>query len=128
MPTPWGPRWRGPVGVPRSAGLTILLSIVTCGVWTWMWSYWNHEELARYRGEGIGGSVALVIAIFASVGIMFTIPMEIEKLYQEEGLEPPVTMVWGLWCLLPVIGNFIWYFKVQEALNDFWVARGAVPA
>jgi hypothetical protein len=26
---------------------------------------------------------------------------------------------------LPIVGNFIWYFKVQEAINDFWIRRGA---
>ena len=126
--TPWGPRWRGPVGKARPAGVTILLSIITCGIWTYAWSYQNHDELQRYRGEGLGGPVALILAIFVNVAIMFTVPMEIEKMYQEEGLPSPVTTTIGLWFLLPIIGNFVWYFKVQEALNDFWVARGAVPA
>jgi hypothetical protein len=59
---------------------------------------------------------------------MFTVPMEIEQMYQEEDLPSPVSTMDGLWFLLPIIGNFIWYSKVQRALNDFWVARGAVPA
>lgn len=116
------------MGQARPAGTTVLLSIVTCGVWTYVWSFQNHDELQRYRGEGLGGPVALVLAILVNVAIMFTIPMEIEKMYQEEGLPSPVTTTFGLWFLLPIIGNFIWYFKVQEALNDFWVARGAAPA
>jgi hypothetical protein len=31
----------------------------------------------------------------------------------------------GLWFLLPIVGFFIWYIKVQEAINDFWMRRGA---
>ena len=27
--------------------------------------------------------------------------------------------------LLPLIGNIIWYVKVQEALNEFWLSKGA---
>jgi hypothetical protein len=128
-PAAWsGARPRGPIGEARSAGITILLTIVTCGIWSILWSYWTHEEMKRYRGDGLGGVVALVIAIFITPVIMFTVPMEIELMYREEGMEPPVTTIWGLWFLLPIIGNFIWYLKVQEALNDFWVARGAAPA
>jgi len=128
-PGAWqGPRPRGPIGEARSVGMTILLTIVTCGIWSILWSYWNHEELKRYRGDGIGGVVALIVAIIFSPIIMFTIPMEIELMYREEGMEPPVTTIWGLWFLLPLIGNIIWYLKCQEALNDFWVAHGAQPA
>ncbi|CAN5443988.1 hypothetical protein BH10ACT1_BH10ACT1_15530 [soil metagenome] len=126
--TPWGPRWRGPVGAPKSAGTTVLLSIITCGIWTYVWSYQTHEDLKRYRGDGLGGGIALVIAFVLHVGIMFSVPMEVEQMYQEEGLASPVKTLDGLWFLLPIIGNFIWYFKVQAALNDFWVARGAAPA
>lgn len=128
MNTPWGPRWRGPVGRPRSIGLTILLTILTCGIWQIVWSYQTHEDLERYRGEGIGATIALILAIFASIAVMFTVPMEIEKLYREEGLEPPFTTLIGLWGLLPLIGNVVWYLQVQKALNDFWIARGAVAA
>ncbi len=116
------------MGQARGVGLTIFLSIVTCGVWTWLWSYWNHDELYRYRGDGIGGTVGLILGIVANPAVMFTIPMEIEKMYQEEGLQPPVSTLLGLWCLLPLIGNIIWYVKVQDALNAFWVSRGAAPA
>jgi hypothetical protein len=34
----------------------------------------------------------------------------------------------GLWFLLPIVGHFVWYFKVQAALNDLWVSKGAQPA
>lgn len=128
VPTPWGPRYRGPIGKARPAGTTVLLSIITCGIWTYVWSYQNHDELQRYRGDGLGGPVGLLLAIFVSAAVMFTIPMEIEKMYQEEGLPSPVATTLGLWFLLPIIGNFIWYFEVQDALNGFWVARGAAPA
>jgi hypothetical protein len=30
----------------------------------------------------------------------------------------------GIWFLLPLIGNIVWYLKVQRALNDYWTARG----
>ncbi len=34
----------------------------------------------------------------------------------------------GLWLLLPIVGAFVWFFKVQGALNRYWEGKGAAPA
>ena len=106
-------------------GLNILLAIVTLGVWTWFWTYHTADDLKRYNGDGLGGTVSLILAIFVNPVVWFTIPNEIEKLYQRDGQQSPVSTLWGLWFLLPIIGNFIWYLKVQHAVNDFWLSKGA---
>jgi hypothetical protein len=131
----WQPAWQQVGVVPQSVGgpyyspgLVILLTIVTCGIWGAFWTYRNSEDLKKYNGDGLGGVLALVIYVLLSVVLMFTIPNEIEKMYQREGRESPVSALWGLWFLLPLIGNIIWYVKVQSALNDFWVSKGAQPA
>ena len=118
----------GVVGTARSIGLTILLAIVTLGIWTIFWSYWNGEELKRYRPAGLGGTVYVLLHIFVNPLVWFLLADEVAKMYQEAGEEPPITAVWGLWFLLPVIGNFVWYIRIQTALNDFWIARGAPAA
>ncbi|MBN2621818.1 MAG: DUF4234 domain-containing protein [Acidimicrobiales bacterium] len=112
-------------GVFYSTGLVILLTIVTCGVWGAVWSYRTGEDLKNYNREGLGGVVTLVVALLLSPVIMFTIPNEIEKMYQRDGRQSPVTTLWGLWFLLPLIGPIVWYVKVQQALNDFWLSKGA---
>jgi hypothetical protein len=56
---------------------------------------------------------------------MFIMPNEIQRAYERDGRESPVSALWGLWFLLPLIGQLIWYVKVQGALNDFWVSKGA---
>ena len=119
---------RGPVGKPRSVGLTILVSIVTFGIWTFVWSYWNGEELKAYRRDGLGGVAYLLFTIFLSPVTMFVMANEVEKMYVEERRTPPITTLWGLWFLLPLIGNIIWYVRIQRALNEFWQARGATPS
>ena len=111
-----------------SAGLVILLTIVTCGIWGAVWSYRTGEDLKQYNNDGFGGVLNLIIFILLSPILMFTIPMEIEKMYQRDGRESPVSPLLGLWILLPLIGNIIWYVKVQAALNDFWLSKGAQPA
>jgi hypothetical protein len=106
----------------------ILLTIITFGIWGAVWSYRTGEDLKKYNNEGFGGIVNLIVYILLAVVLMFTIPNEIEKMYQRDGRDSPVSTLWGLWFLLPLIGNIIWYVKVQSALNDFWLSKGARPA
>ena len=40
----------------------------------------------------------------------------------------PVRGITGLWVLLPIIGQFVWFIKVQGALNRYWESKGAPPA
>jgi Domain of unknown function (DUF4234) len=110
-------------GTPRSAGLNIFLAIITLGIWCWVWSYMTAEDLKRWRGQGLGGLITLLLAIVIFPVVWFTIANEVEQLYKEDGQEPPVTTLWGLWFLLPIVGAFIWYLRVQKALNAFWVSH-----
>lgn len=113
------------VGRPRSAGLTILVTIVTFGIWTLVWSYKNGEEVQQYRGDGLGGVLYLILDLLFYPVVMFLLADEVEKMYRAEGETSPITALWGLWFLLPIIGMFVWYLRMQRALNEFWIARGA---
>jgi hypothetical protein len=114
---------RGPVGTLRPAGLQIFLAIITLGIWCWVWSYQNAEEMKRYRGQGLGGLITLGFAILLFPVVWFTLANEVEMLYREDGKEPPVTTLWGLWILLPIVGAFVWYLRMQRALNEFWATH-----
>jgi Domain of unknown function (DUF4234) len=115
-------------GVFYSKGLTILLTIVTCGIWGIFWTYRTNEDLKKYNGDGLGGVLGVVIYLLLSVVLMFTIPNEVKNMYERENRDSPVSAIWGLWFLLPIIGHIIWYLKVQSALNDFWESKGAITA
>ena len=115
----------GPIGKPRSVGLVILLSIVTFGIWTIVWSYQNGEEIKQHARTGLGGIAYLFITLLISPATMFLLASEVEQLYRREGKEPPITTIWGLWFLLPLIGNIIWYVRIQRSINDYWVAHGS---
>jgi hypothetical protein len=125
VPPPGYPTGRPELGKPRSAGLVILLSIVTIGIWTIVWSYQNGEEIKRNHSDGLGGVVYLLITILVSPVTMFLMAGEVEQLYRRDGKEPPITTLWGLWFLLPLIGNIIWYLRIQRALNEYWIAKGS---
>ena len=114
----------GMLGKRRSAGLVILLTIVTCGVWAVVWSFQNGDELQKFSHKGIGGVGYLLITLFISPVTMFLLAGEVEQLYRDDGQEPPITTIWGLWFLLPIIGNLVWYLRIQDAINDYWTAHG----
>ncbi len=115
------------VGTPRSTGLTIFVTIITFGIWMFVWSYQNGEEVQKYRGEGLGGVLYLILTLLFYPVTMFLLGDEVEKMYRAEGEEPRITALYGLWFLLPFIGMIIWYVRMQGALNYFWLTRGAEP-
>ena len=116
---------RGPIGKQRPVGMTLLLIFVTCGIWFLIWIFQNHEEMKQYNGQGLGGGLALVIALIFGIASPFLITNEIEKLYAMDGEQSPVKTAEAAWILLPIVGIFIWFPKAQNALNDFWGRRGA---
>ena len=116
---------RGQVGSTAKASTVILLSIVTLGIYTFIWTYRQFEDFKRYGGKGLGGGLGVVLAIFVNPVVWFMLPIELKDLHEAEGEHSPVEPVIGLWFLLPIVGNFIWYLKMQEVINDFWMRRGA---
>ena len=125
---PTGPSPAALSSVYYSTGIVILLSIVTLGIWTLVWSYRTGDDLKRYNGSGLGGGIMLLIAVLASPAVMFLVPSEIDEMYRRDGRPSPVGALLGLWFLLPLIGHIIWYVKVQRALNDFWLSKGTRPS
>jgi hypothetical protein len=117
----------GPLGTQRSIGITILLTIVTLGIWAIVWSYQNGDEIKRHANKGLGGVAYLFITLLIAPVTMFLMAGEVEQLYRNEGKEPPITTLWGLWFLLPIIGNIIWYVRIQKSINDYWTSHGVVP-
>jgi hypothetical protein len=123
---------RGPLGETRSIPLSILWAILTLGIYTFVWVYRTHEEIKRYSRNGIGGVLGLVIWLVIGIVTYFVVPSEVRFMYEDldEGGKgsSPVRGLTGLWCLVPILGPFIWFFKVQGALNRYWESKGAPSA
>lgn len=113
----------GPIGQQRSVGVTILLTIVTFGIWSIVWVFQNAKELKDYSGKGLGGVVHLLIFLLLGILTPFLLASEVEDLYQSEGRESPVSALTGVWILLPIVGGIIWYVKMQGAINAFWATK-----
>jgi hypothetical protein len=118
-----------PIGKIRNTGTCVLLSIVTLGVYTWYWYYKTHEEMKQHSGTGIGGPLALILAMFVGVAMPFVTPSEVGGLYERRGQAKPVSGSTGLWFLLLgwffFVGAIVWFVKTNGALNAYWRSLGA---
>jgi hypothetical protein len=119
-------------GKPRGVGFVIVLAIVTLGIYLLYWYYASFAEIRRWRGQGVGGLVGLLLALIP-VSI-FLLPSYVGRMYKEDlirtGQDPeqaardvPITGWSGLLNLIPFIGGFIFLAKVQGRLNDFWKGK-----
>jgi hypothetical protein len=107
-------------GKTRSTGVAILLCIVTLGFYALYWYYAVHSDLKRQTGNGIGGGIALLLAIFVGIAMPFVTANEVAQTYAAKGQKAPVSAITGLWILLPLLGSLIWFVKVNGAINNLW--------
>lgn len=133
VPAPVGPDGLAtapaPIGNIRNTGTCVLLMIVTLGIYGWVWYFKTHEEMKRHTGTGLGGGIALVLAIFVGVVMPFLSSNEVGHLYERRGQRPPVSALTGLWALLLgwffFVGAIVWFVKTNGALNAYWRSLGA---
>jgi hypothetical protein len=114
----------GMPGNIRPTGVCILLTIVTLGIYTWFWYYGVHTEMQRRRQVGLGGGLALLLAIVFPIALIFITPAEVGSLYADSRRPQPVSGLTGLWLFLPVIGGLVWFIKTNGALNRYWEQVG----
>jgi hypothetical protein len=115
------PVGRGPIGTPRDPMKTVLLAIVTLGIYNMVWTYKSYDEIKRRRGEGWSGLVGLLLMIAAP----WVLAGEVEKLFKDDAMTSPVNSSTGFLVFIPAIGGILWFLKVQDALNTYWVSQGA---
>ncbi len=84
-------------------------------------------QYARPTGDGLGGIVALLIAVVFRLVPPFLLSNEVGQLYERRGQTPPVTALTGLWVfpgIVILVGPFIWFVTTNNALNEYWRGQG----
>lgn len=121
-------------GKVRNPIVCILLCIITFGIYGLVHMYMVHEENKRYMNVGPGGVLPLIMTIlgmFVLVTYIYTfirifmLPADIGQMQAATGNPNPMSGMTGLWIFVPLIGVFIWFFIVQNGMNDVWRAKGA---
>lgn len=110
----------GPIGTTRRGYVVAFLMCVTLGVYTVVWLYRLFQEKRAYSGEGTEGIVAVVLAVGMPMLPAILLANEVGQLYERSGEVRPVTWSTALWILLPIAGFFLWLYRVQTAMNDYW--------
>ena len=124
-PSPGRP---GPVGQVRGTALQVVLFVVTFGIWGLVYLFQTHEEMKRHSGDGIGGVIALVVGLFATMASPYLLSHEVGGLYERRGQRKPVSALTGLWVfpgILLLVGPLIWFVLTNTALNRYWRSEGA---
>jgi hypothetical protein len=104
------------------------LTVVTLGIYSLVWFYRTHEEMKRHTGQGLGGAIALVLAVFIGAAVPFLTSNEVGDLYERRGQSKPVSALTGLWYFPGVfllIGPIVWFVQTNGALNAYWRSLGA---
>jgi len=110
----------GPKGKPRSIGTSILLAIVTLGIYAFVWTWKTQNEIKNHAGIGVGGPLGFLIFFLVSPVTYFLIAHDVEQMLGRTGRPSRVHTVTGFWFLLPLVGSIVWFVKVQGQLNDYW--------
>ena len=117
----------GPVGLIRPTGMIILLFCVTLGIWGFIYYFQTQEEMKRHSGQGLGGVLALIIAIIFGIISPFFLSHEVGQLYERRGQEKPVSALTALWFfpgMFILVGPFVWFIQTNNALNEYWESLG----
>lgn len=110
----------GPAGQTRGIGTSILLAVVTLGIYTYVWTWKTHQEIKEHSGSGVGGPLGFVIYFVVAPVTFFLLAGEVRQMLAQAGRPSRVQGLTGLWILLPLFGPIVWFVKVQGQLNDYW--------
>jgi len=119
----------GYIGQERSGIMVLLLSIVTCGIYTYYFYYTVMEDINKAAGEQRINSTGLLLgAIFCAPIFIWVILYNIDKglvrlSHEHGGYYKESFGMWILLSFLAGIGGIVASFNICDALNDIWRKR-----
>jgi hypothetical protein len=117
-------------GTKREPIMVILLTFITCGIYSFYWHYKTGDELRLATGRpDIINPVFVFVSICCPPVMLYyiyTMDKALMELSTQRGKQYSSNfMLWILLCLLGV-GLFVEMFMVQDKLNDIWDDSGNV--
>lgn len=124
-----------PLGKIRHPLAPLGLSIITLGIYMFVWLYKILEEMRRHSNLstitsgalGVGLMFVPIFNVFWTIYLWFRVPMCINMMKSacnsadKSELSPAI----GLFQLIPLVGGIIWAAMIQDALNNHWRSHGA---
>jgi hypothetical protein len=120
------------LGEERGVGVTLLLMILTCGIWGLVVMYKMGDELNQHQGKSqINPGVDLLLCIVTcglwGVYVMYKYPKVLQEITIEE--EMPVVDVMVPCILLTIFGlQIVAVLILQNELNKHWEAHRTLKA
>ncbi|MDR2547625.1 MAG: DUF4234 domain-containing protein [Lachnospiraceae bacterium] len=117
-------------GLTRNPVMVIVLSFITCGIYSFYWHYKAGDEIRMALGRPDAINPMLVIFSIICFPLMFYYIYTVDKALVELAAArgKPYTSNFVLWIVLCVlgIGLFVEMFMVQDTLNDIWADSAPV--
>ena len=83
----------------------------------------TQDEVKEHSGIGVGGVLGLRIYIVVNPVTWFLVPSEVGKMHAADGRKHPSRAGPAPWLLPWIVGAFVWFIKIQGALNDYWESK-----
>ncbi len=120
---------KGPLGEVRSPMTTLLLTIITCGIYGIVWLYKVSKEINDYTQSELTNPSFAIIGIFCAVFTwieVYKIDQALVQIDRVEGRQSESKfLIWILLSILVGFGFFMMIYQVQEQLNRIWVSNGS---
>lgn len=115
------------IGKTRSPIVVILLSIVTCGIYMFVWAYSVANDINKVVGKEQISPVLFLVSFFIPYLPLYgyyQLDQGFVKVSQSENLQYESKFILWLVLMLVGLGYLIACFQTQETLNKIWENRG----
>ena len=115
------------IGKTQNAVMVIVLSLVTCGIYSIYWLYTALNDLNKLVGrEAVNPILGAIIAPYG----LYVIDKEFVEINKNEGLEDYKSnfVLWILLCFVCSIGYFMAVSQIVKNFNAIWEKRGGTPS
>ena len=111
-------------GEIRNPVTVILLSIITCGIYTLYWEWVTKDQINRLADKEVVGSGLLILSWFCfplRLYVWYKWDLSIQDIAQQYNVRYSSNFI--LWIILAVlagVGYFVMLFQIQDTLNKVY--------